>query len=90
MGSEMCIRDSLSPALARHHVETVVCRGDLLLEPRIWQQIAGELLAREPVIGDIVVETPDHVIPIGAHVGVLVAMVADRVGIAHELSLIHI
>ena len=76
----------LRAPLAGHHVEPVVARGHELLGRGIREQIAGQLLARELVEPLVGVERVDHVIAIRKDPLVLVAVEADRVGVAGDVE----
>ena len=73
----------LSPAFARHHVQSIKARGDQLFGRRVTagrrQQIAGQLFERELIERLVSVERIDHVVAIGEDALVLVTVVADRV-----------
>ena len=76
----------LRAALARGHVQPVVAGGDELPTRGAGHQVAGELLTRELVECQIVVEGVDDVLSVerlGLHI---VGVVAHRVGIAHEVE----
>ena len=66
--------------------QAVVAGGDALPHRRIRQQVAGELLDRELVERQVVVERLDHVVAVRRDAVLLVAVVADGVGEAHEVE----
>ena len=76
----------LRAAFVRRLQQAVVAGGDALPERRIRQQVAGELLDRELVERQIVVERLDHVVAVGRDAVLLVAVVADRVGEPHQVE----
>ena len=69
-----------------HHPEPVVGRGDALIERVAGEEITAELLAREAVKRHVLREGPDHPIAVGPHRHLLVAVVADRIGVAHQIE----
>ena len=70
----------LRPALLGRLEQPVVARGDAGLVGRPRQQVAGELLDREPVERLVGVERADHVVAEQPDVDVVVAVIALRVG----------
>ena len=66
--------------------QAVEARGHAGLGRGVGQQVAGKLLAREPVEGLVVVEGPQDVVAVGPDVPGIVGVVADRVGEAHDVE----
>ena len=66
--------------------ESIECRRDPRLLARVREEIAGQLLDREPVEGLVVVEASDHVVAVRPHVPRGVAVVADRIGEPHDVE----
>ena len=80
------ILGGLGAALARHHVEPVVAGRDALLDRRIGQEVAGELLGCELIEALVGVEGVDHVIAIREDALVLIAVKTDRVAEARDIE----
>ncbi len=78
-GLDKCLKRAAKPI-------TDIELGNLLLDPRIRDQIAGDLRPREVVERHVFVQRVDDPIAIGRHIVVLVSVVANRVGIAHEVQ----
>ena len=76
----------LDAALVRSLQQAVVAGGDFLPSSGVRQEVSGELLLGELVKGGVVVEGLDDVVPVGRDVVVLISMVADGVGEAHQVE----
>ena len=76
----------LGAAFFRREDEAIESGGDFLFGRAIGQQVAGQLLARELVEGLILIEGFDDVIAIRPYVPGIVGMVANRIGIAHDVE----
>jgi hypothetical protein len=76
----------LRTAFAGHHVEPVVAGRDALLDRRVGQEIAGELLGRELIEALVGVEGVDHVIAIREDALVLIAVKTHRVREARDIE----
>ena len=72
----------LCAALAGHEVQAEEAGGDFLLLGRVRDEVAGELLTGEHIEALVRVEGVDHVIAEREDAGVLVAVVADGIGVA--------
>ena len=66
--------------------KTIVAGCNELLLSRIGEEIASQLLAGEAIKRHVLVEGANHVVAIGGNVVILIAMVADGVGIADEIE----
>src|SRR5215510_10558325 len=60
----------------------VECRGDLLIERRVWQQVTGQLLDDELIKRLIPVERFDHPIAPTPGAAVAVNLITIRVGVS--------
>ena len=60
--------------------------GDELFRGRIGQQVAGQLVHRELVEGQVPVEGPDDPVPVGPHLTVIVDMQAVGVAVAGRIE----
>ena len=69
-------------ALAVEQVATVESSGDALIERVVGQQVAGELLDREPVERQVGVQGPNHPIPPNVLVIIAILLEAVAVGVA--------
>ena len=76
----------LHPALVGSLKQTVVTSCHLLLLRRIRQQVTCELFDRELVKRQVAIEGINHVISIRRHIVILIAVVANRVRIAHQIE----
>ena len=54
----------LKPAFGRRAIETVVGRRDALLDGRVWQQVSGDLFARELVERPVLQKRLQHVVAV--------------------------
>ena len=55
--------------------------------PRVIEQVAGDLLDHEPVVGQVGVECTDHVVAIAEGVGdVVVELVPGGLGVADQVE----
>ena len=66
--------------------QAVVAGGDALFERGVWQEIAGELLPGELVEWQIGVEGIDDVVAVRGNAVILVAVIADRIGVADQVQ----
>ena len=69
--------------------ETVVTRGNFLPLAGIFQEVAGELFARELVEGKVLIEGANDVVSVGRDVVILIAVIAHGVGVADKVEPIH-
>ena len=76
----------LRSPLGAHHPQPVVGRGNALIERVAGKEIAGKLLAREAVERHVFREGPDHPVAVGPHRHLLIAVVADRIGVADQIE----
>ena len=76
----------LGAAFAGHHVQAVIAARDELFFGRVRQEIARELLAGEDVERLVVIERLDDVVAVGKDALVLVAVEADRIGVAGDIE----
>lgn len=60
--------------------------GDPLLDRRVFQQVAGELLDRELIERLIAVERRNDPIAVGPHLAIVVEMQTVRVGITGRIE----
>ncbi|MFM1944909.1 MAG: hypothetical protein RI897_3891 [Verrucomicrobiota bacterium] len=66
--------------------EAVIAGGDFLGGGGIGEEVAGELFTGELVEGHVVIEGVDDPIAVGGDIVVLIAVVADRIGVADEVE----
>ena len=76
----------LGPAFLGGLQQPIVTRGDSRFARRVGEQIAGQLLDREPVESLVCIERLDHVIAIEPDFSLVVAVIAAGVGIADQSS----
>ena len=74
------------PALVGVHVVAVEARGDARLGRGVGQEVAGELLQREAIEGQVAREALDQSIAPGPHVATAVDRVAVGVGVARQVE----
>ena len=60
-------------------------RAVVWIDSRI-EQVAGDLLAGKPVKGQVQVERINHIITVWGDIVILVSVVADRVGVTHQVQ----
>ena len=61
--------------------------SQLGLVPVVAVGVAGDLFLDEPVVGSILVESPDHVVPVSPQVGAgIVGRLSPGVGVAHQVQ----
>ena len=77
---QVLLRDH--PALGAGGVAPVEARGDLLVQGRVRQQVAGELLDDKLVEGLVVVQRPHDPVPVRPHGPPVVQVEAVGVGVA--------
>ena len=73
-------------ALIGGHVAPVEPGGDLLVFGGPGQEVAGDLLHRKPVEGQVPVEGPDDPIAVRPHLAVVVEVQPVRVGVAGRIE----
>ena len=73
-------------ALRVGHGVAMKARGDALGERRILQQIAGQLLDREPVKRQVTIERFDHPVAIPPDRAAGILLVAVRVGVPRQIQ----
>ena len=76
----------LRTALLGRLQEPVVAGGDPLVGARLGKEVAAELLGGEAVERQVAVEGGDHPVPVAPHRPRVVAVIADAVGVAHEVE----
>ena len=76
----------MMPAFVGRDVAAMEAGGDLLVERRIGQQVAGQLLDGELVERQIAVEGLDHPVAIGPDLAVVVDVDAVRVAVAGRVQ----
>ena len=81
---EVLLRDS-SPFVV-DHVIAVETRCDLLFKPGAGQEIAGQLLGREPVKRQVAVESINDPLAPVPHVAVAVDVVSVSIGVTGEIE----
>ena len=73
-------------ALAGAHVAAVEAGGDPLIHRRFWQQITGQLPAREFIELDVLIERPHHPIAVRPHGPLIIQVQPVRVCVAREVQ----
>ena len=73
-------------SLTVDHMVAAEPGGKLLLQGRIRQHIAGNLLNREPVKGHVGIQGPDHPVPPGPHAPGAVPLEPVGVGVAGQVE----
>ncbi len=71
------------------HVIAIETACDLLIDARVGQQIAGQLLDDELAVRHVPIECADHPIAPVPHVAMTVDMVAVRVGVTSQIQPLH-
>src|SRR6185312_1655457 len=79
----------LQASFRRRAAHSVIGRSDLLLDGRVGQEIARQLLARELVKRFVVAKGLQNVIAIGPCGAVAIAVVARGIGVAHSVQPAH-
>jgi hypothetical protein len=74
------------PAFAGRHVAAVEAAGHLLVERRVLEQVARELLGDEAVEGHVVVEGPDDPLAVRPDLAIVVEVQAVGVAVAGEVE----
>ena len=74
------------PALVGRDVVALEPGGDELIQARLGQQVAGELLHGELVERLVPVEGPDHPVAVGIHLSVVVDVDPVRVAVARRVE----
>ena len=67
-------------------VQTMEARGHQLVSRRLGIQIAGQLVTREVVVGQVVIEGSNHPVAIGRHLAIVIVVDAVGVGEAHQVQ----
>ena len=67
-------------------VITIEPGGDLLVQRSVGQQVAGQLLDRELVVGHVAIERVDHPVAPPPHEPLAVGLIAVAVGIARSIE----
>ncbi len=69
--------------------QSVVTGCDFLIDAAFGQQVAGQLFSRELVEGNVLSEGVNHPVSIRRNVVILIAVIANGVGISHEVQPVH-
>ena len=79
----------LKPAFGRRAIQAVVGRRDALFDGRVWQQVAGDLFARELVERPVLQKCLQHVVAVRPGRNRIVAMEPRRVPVTHRVEPVH-